>query len=44
MNSFDMLILAIMLIGAIQGYRKGLISGLISLGGSLLGLVLAAKN
>ncbi|SHN69526.1 CvpA family protein [Desulfitobacterium chlororespirans] len=44
MNSFDMLILAIVLIGAIQGYRKGLISGLISLGGSILGLVLAAKN
>lgn len=44
MNFFDILVLVIVLLGAIQGYRKGLISGLISLGGSLLGLVLAAKN
>ncbi|MEL1134904.1 CvpA family protein [Desulfitobacterium sp. THU1] len=44
MNSFDIFILAIVLIGAIQGYRKGLISGIISLGGSLAGLVLAAQN
>ncbi|HHY26666.1 MAG TPA: CvpA family protein [Desulfitobacterium dehalogenans] len=44
MNIFDILVLILVLIGAIQGYRKGLISGLISLGGSILGLVLAAKN
>lgn len=43
MNIFDILLLAIILLGAIQGYRKGLISGLISLGGSILGLVLAGK-
>lgn len=44
MNFFDILVLVIVLLGAIQGYRKGLISGLISLGGSLVGLVVAAKN
>lgn len=44
MNSFDILILAIVLIGAIQGYRKGLISGFISLGGNLVALILAAQN
>ncbi len=44
MNPFDILILVVILMGAIQGYRKGLISGIISLGGNILGLVLAAKN
>lgn len=43
-NPFDILILVFILMGAIQGYRKGLISGIISLGGNILGLILAAKN
>lgn len=44
MNIFDILILGIVLLGALQGYRKGLISGLVSFVGSLLGLILAAKE
>lgn len=44
MNFFDIIVLVIVLLGAIQGYRKGLISGLISLGGAMLGLIIAAKN
>lgn len=44
MNIFDILVLGIVLLGALQGYRKGLISGLVSLVGHILGLVLAAKE
>lgn len=44
MNIFDILVLGIVLLGALQGYRKGLISGLVSLLGHILGLVFAAKE
>ncbi|NMA69542.1 MAG: CvpA family protein [Desulfitobacterium sp.] len=44
MNPFDILIFIIILFGAIQGFRKGLISGIISLGCNIIGLILAARN
>jgi uncharacterized membrane protein required for colicin V production len=44
MNIFDILILGFVLLGALQGYRKGLITGIVSLLGTLLGLVLAARE
>lgn len=44
MNIFDILILGFVLLGALQGYRKGLISGLVGLIGSIVGLILAAKE
>lgn len=44
MNPFDILVLSIILLGGIQGFRKGLISGIIGLASNILGLILAAKN
>jgi len=44
MNYIDILLCVLILLGAIQGYRKGLISSLFSLGGTIFGLGLAAKN
>lgn len=44
MNIFDILILGFIILGALQGYRKGLISGFLSLAGSILGLIFAAKE
>lgn len=44
MNIFDILILGFLILGALQGYRKGLISGLVSLLGNLLGFYIASKE
>lgn len=44
MNIFDILILGFLILGALQGYRKGLISGLASLLGNLLGFYIAVKE
>ena len=44
MNIVDMLILGLILLGALQGYRRGFLSGLANLLGSLGGLIFAAHN
>lgn len=44
MNIFDILILGFLILGALQGYRKGLVFGLVSLLGSLLGFYVAVKE
>lgn len=44
MNIFDILILVFVILGALEGYRRGIISGLISFGASLLGFIFAAKE
>lgn len=44
MNIFDILILGFLILGALQGYRKGLIFGLVSVLGGLLGFYVAAKE
>ncbi len=44
MNIVDVLILGLILLGALQGYRRGLLSGLANFMGSLAGFVLAAHN
>lgn len=44
MNIFDILILGLLILGALQGYRKGLISGLVNLLGSIFGFYFAVKE
>lgn len=44
MNIFDILIIGLVILGALQGYRKGLISGIVNLLGNLLGLFFAARE
>lgn len=44
MNIIDILILGFLILGALQGYRKGLISGLVNVLGSLVGFYIAVKE
>lgn len=44
MNLIDVLIVGIILLGALQGYRKGLITGIASLAGSILGFAVASAS
>lgn len=44
MNIFDILILGLLILGALQGYRKGLISGLVSFLGSIFGFYFAVRE
>lgn len=44
MNLVDVLIIGFILLGALQGYRKGLLTGLVNLIASIAGLVLAASQ
>ncbi len=43
MNIVDLLILGILVVGLINGYRKGLLRSVMSIAGSLLGLLLAYR-
>lgn len=44
LNIIDILILGFLILGALQGYRKGLISGLVNVLGSLIGFYIAVKE
>jgi len=44
MNVIDILILGIIFLGAWQGYRKGLLTGLISLGGTIFAIIVASAR
>ncbi|WP_206811267.1 CvpA family protein [Paradesulfitobacterium ferrireducens] len=44
MNLIDVLIIGFILLGALQGYRKGFLTGLVNLLASIVGLVLAASQ
>lgn len=44
MNVVDVLVFGLILLGALQGYRRGLVSGLANFIGSLGGFVLASHN
>lgn len=44
MNVIDILVLGIIFLGAWHGYRKGLLSGLLNLGGTVLALIVASAQ
>ncbi|MDA8229502.1 MAG: CvpA family protein [Desulfitobacterium hafniense] len=44
MNFFDIIIFGLVLLGALQGYRKGLLTGIGNLIGNILGFVVAANE
>ena len=44
MNLIDVLILGVVLLGALQGYRKGLVTGIASFLGAILGFAIAAST
>jgi uncharacterized membrane protein required for colicin V production len=42
MNTYDILMLAFILLGALHGYRKGLLTGLAQIGGVIIGFFIAS--
>ncbi len=44
MNIIDILIVGLILLGALQGYRKGLITGLAQFAGSIIGFLVASRE